>query len=170
MRQGAHHWVAALARSAGNPRRYSLCVQRHYRQAASDAAIAADELPQNCEQRLAQGLQQPRPSRYAGMRLPRNWCVTHLAEANVQMRNGRSMPFSDDARAHGESPRRRATMHCHKDANYCVMRSAELPNKRILTSTSVPIGHRIAGGLSGFGALASMRVWEKRLPCPAGDA
>jgi hypothetical protein len=69
-RQGARHLIAALTKSAGNPRRYSLCAQRHYRQTASDAAFAAEELPQDREQRLAQELQRPRPSRYAGMRLP----------------------------------------------------------------------------------------------------
>jgi len=49
MRQGAHHVVAALAKLAGNPRRYLLYTQRHYRQAASDAAGATDKLPQKCK-------------------------------------------------------------------------------------------------------------------------
>ena len=45
------------------------CAQRHYRQAASDAAVAADELPQECGPMLAQGSQRPRSLRYAGRSL-----------------------------------------------------------------------------------------------------
>jgi hypothetical protein len=56
MRHGAHHWVAALGKSPGNPRRYWPYAQRHYRQAASDAAIASEELPQECGQGFGAGI------------------------------------------------------------------------------------------------------------------
>lgn len=93
-------------------------------------------------------------------------CVAHSAEATVRTMNGRSTPFEDDVRAICKLPHRRVTMRCDKDANVCVKHSTERPQGRMITRTSEPCGHRLSGGLTGFGALASIRVRETRLLFP----
>ena len=41
--------------------------------------------------------------------------------------------------------------NCGRNANYCVMRIAERPERRLLTDTSEPCGHRLSGDEAGFG-------------------
>ena len=108
---------------------------------------------------LAQGSRRPRPSRYASRRLPAS--LTHGLHSWRTKRSAGAVLQTEK----GEKPRSRLTRkqtkfrllarltHCGRNADYRVMRISECPEGRLLTVTSEPCGHRLAGDEAGFKAL-----------------